>query len=183
MIPKKVFRVMRLIIDKKNFSPVMRTMQYVAKENKFFWTDSFVLFEFIPKNYVFEKDFYFTWNQVFAIEKLLSHKDSQLSIWWEETIWGKRVIQIASDDWAFYMPIVEQRASEYKQDVLFGKDVVGMNHIWFTKSFKNFITAWRIIDPYLNADTLERWIVAKFEDDFWFYTIGTRKFQDIEEEK
>ena len=172
MIPKNVIKVMKIIIEKKNFSPDMVKMCYQKDRNTFTGSDSFVLFEFQPKAILNIDDFSITYNQLEAIDKLTP--EWMLSFWGTHQIWDTKIIECNTDSGGFYLPLLEHKFPRFEQASIFWeKDWVVK---WFlaNKSFLKFTKAVSILNENQEVDITEKAYVFKMEDDLWKYNLVCR---------
>ena len=133
MIPREVIKVMKLVIAKKNFSPDLMKMCFDRETNTFSWTDSFVLFEFIPHTKLDIKNFSITHNQLWALEKLVP--EWVLSFRGTHKIGETTIIECNTDGGGFYLPLLEHKFPKFEQASIFGKEEWSIEWFLASKSF------------------------------------------------
>lgn len=176
MIPQKVINVMKLVIESRSFSPALTKMCFKKQENTFFWSDSFTIFEFKPHTIVWIDDFSLTKKQLNAISLLT--KKWMLSFWGMHTLWDKKIIEMNTDDWQIYFPIIDHSFPEVKQETIFWVSKWEVSNILASDQFVKFTKAVNMLDWYKSVSITDKTYFFEMEDDFGRYKLACRLPKD-----
>ena len=179
MIPKKALKIASKIIPNKSFANKMK-YAYI-KDGKFVCSDSFLLFEFEPKEWGLNIPACISKKHIECLEKL-AH-----DIFWIKVICKQQLSQsmIEIETYAngrILIPDTDEQFVEYKQNSIFGNWYMATQKILPNKSFDLFIECCKIVDPTTVAQSTDITWEYTNEDLDWKYTIIIRKYQDQDKE-
>lgn len=167
MLPYPMLYGMRIIIEKKNYSPAITYLHFDKQRNTFTGTDWFVILEYTPQQIVpISYDFWLTWNQIKALEAMITPLEAVSVRWTHKTSEGKELIEFS---WGGSSLFIEWKTKqdlkfpEVNRKNLFG-DESTLNRIATSYEMEKFIKVWKKINPSWIATSHEKAIVLEHED-------------------